>query len=36
MEENKTGVWIQDNMNGKIIKYNPRDGMAPFNVGRCC
>lgn len=33
MEENKTGVWIQDNMNGKIIKYNPRDGMAPFNVG---
>jgi hypothetical protein len=33
MEENKTGVWIQDNMSGKIIKYNPRDGMAPFNVG---
>lgn len=33
MDENKTGVWIQDNMNGKIIKYNPRDGMAPFNVG---
>ena len=33
MEENKTGVWIQNSMNGKIIKYNPRDGMAPFNVG---
>lgn len=33
MDENKTGVWIQDNMSGKIIKYNPRDGMAPFNVG---
>lgn len=33
MEENKTGVWIQNRMNGKIIKYNPRDGMAPFNVG---
>lgn len=32
-EENKTGVWIQNSMNGKIIKYNPRDGMAPFNVG---
>lgn len=33
MDENKTGVWIQNSMNGKIIKYNPRDGMAPFNVG---
>lgn len=33
MEENKTGVWIQNSMNGKIVKYNPRDGMAPFNVG---
>lgn len=33
MEENKTGVWIQNSMNGKIIKYNPRDDMAPFNVG---
>lgn len=33
MDENKTGVWIQNSMNGKIIKYNPRDDMAPFNVG---
>lgn len=33
MDENKTGVWIQNSMNGKIVKYNPRDGMAPFNVG---
>ena len=33
MDENKTGVWIQNSMNGKIIKYNPRVGMAPFNVG---
>lgn len=32
MEENKTGVWIRC-MNGKEVKYNPRDGMAPFNVG---
>lgn len=32
MEENKTGVWVRC-MNGKEVKYNPRDGMAPFNVG---
>lgn len=32
MEENKTGVWIRC-MNGKEVKYNPRNGMAPFNVG---
>lgn len=32
MNENKTGVWIRC-MNGKEVKYNPRNGMAPFNVG---
>lgn len=32
MDENKTGVWVRC-MNGKEVKYNPRDGMAPFNVG---
>lgn len=32
MEENKTGVWVRC-MNGKEVKYNPRDGMTPFNVG---
>lgn len=32
MEENKTGVWIRC-MNDKEVKYNPRNGMAPFNVG---
>lgn len=32
MEENKTGVWVRC-MNGKEVKYNPQNGMAPFNVG---
>ena len=32
MDKNKTGVWVRC-MNGKEVKYNPRDGMAPFNVG---
>lgn len=32
MEENKTGVWVRCT-NGKEVKYNPRNGMAPFNVG---
>lgn len=32
MEENKTGVWIRC-VNGRELRYNPGNGMSPFNVG---